>query len=276
MDELKAMLGELSGKDYSSADENLPFVELGFESLFLTQVSLAISKRFGTQVAFRQLLGEINTLALLAAHLDALAPAKNVQPVAAPAPAVAGPKTAPLTEAQRELWLGAAIGGAASCAFNQCCTLRLKGSLKQVALEKALQDLVQRHDGLRATFSENGDTQTVAPELAIEIPFHDLTGRPAELDALLAEEASKPFDLARGPILRARLAKLDRNDHVVLFTVHHIVCDGRSLAILTNDLAEFYSANCAGTRRCASAGAIPDGLCGGRRSSKEQSGKKGG
>ncbi len=244
-DELKAMLKELSGKDYSDADDNVSFVELGFESLFLTQLSLAITKRFGVQVAFRQLLGDINTLALLAAHLDIAAPPAIVEPVA-PVLAATEPQTAPLTEAQRELWLATAIGDAASCVFNQSSTLRLRGPLQQRVLESAFQELVQRHDGLRATFSENGDSQTVAPRLAIDLPFSDLTGRATQLDALLADEASRPFDLAHGPLVRARLVRLDQNNHIMLFTVHHIVCDGRSLAILSNDLGELYSAKCAG------------------------------
>jgi len=244
--ELKAMLNELSGKDYSDADDNTPFVELGFESLFLTQVSLAISKRFGVQVGFRQLLGDLNTLALLAAHLDHAAPLTAVETVLSQLSAE--PVTAPLTEAQRELWLATAIGDAASCVFNQSSTLRLRGTIRRDALENALQDLVQRHDGLRATFSENGDSQTVAPQLAIALPFHDLTGNAAGLDTLLAAEASQPFDLARGPLLRARLAKLGHDDHVLLLTVHHIVCDGRSLAILANDLGELYSAKCLGRK----------------------------
>ncbi len=245
-DELKAMLNELSGKDYSDSDDHTPFVELGFESLFLTQVSLAISKRFGVQVGFRQLLGDLNTLALLAAHLNTAAPLASVELVLSQL--VAEPITAPLTEAQRELWLATAIGDAASCVFNQSSTLHLRGPLQREALETALQELVQRHDGLRATFSENGDSQTVAPQLSIALPFHDLSGKSNGMDALLAEEASRPFNLARGPLLRARLAKLDDDDHVLLLTVHHIVCDGRSLAILSNDLGELYSAKCAGRR----------------------------
>ena len=242
-DELKAMLKELSGKDYSDADENVPFVELGFESLFLTQVSLAIAKRFGTPaVAFRELLGDLNTLALLAAHLDQTAPVKNVEPEIQAQPAAAGPQTAPLTEAQREIWLATALSSSASCVFNQSSTLRLKGPLNQAALESAVQELVQRHDGLRATFSENGDSQTVTPRLEIKVPFDDLTGRASDLDGLLAEEASRPFDLARGPVMRMRIVKLDHHDHAVLLTVHHIVCDGRSMALLANDLGELYSA----------------------------------
>ena len=191
------------------------------------------------------MLGDINTLALLAAHLDIAAPPAIVEPVA-PVLAATEPQTAPLTEAQRELWLATAIGDAASCVFNQSSTLRLRGPLQQRVLESAFQELVQRHDGLRATFSENGDSQTVALRLAIDLPFSDLTGRATQLDALLADEASRPFDLAHGPLVRARLVRLDQNNHIMLFTVHHIVCDGRSLAILSNDLGELYSAKCAG------------------------------
>ncbi|MGC2211161.1 MAG: amino acid adenylation domain-containing protein, partial [Candidatus Korobacteraceae bacterium] len=245
-EEIRTLLSELSGRAYSEADDHLSFVELGFESLFLTQVSMAIGVRFGVQVAFRELLGEINTVALLAAHLDKATPPVSVDP-AVSVPATAVPQEAPLTEAQRELWLATAIGDASSCVFNQSCTLHLSGPLQPEALESALQELVRRHDGLRATFSTDGDFQTVAPQLAVKLAFHDLSGRTAELDGLLTEEAGRPFDLEHGPLLRARLVRLDENDHILLFTVHHIVCDGRSLAILLDELGELYSAKCAGS-----------------------------
>src|SRR6202040_290163 len=100
--ELKALLTKLSGKDYSNASDHVTFVELGFESLFLTQVSLAIARRFGVQVAFRQLLGELSTLASLAAYLDMNTPPANIEPLRSE-PASAAPQTAPLTEAQQEV-----------------------------------------------------------------------------------------------------------------------------------------------------------------------------
>ena len=161
---------------------------------------MAIGSQFGVQVAFRELLGEINTVALLAAHLDKAAPPVSVD-TAVSAPAADVPQVAPLTEAQRELWLATALGDASSCVFNQSCTLHLMGPLQPEALESALQELVERHDGFRATFSTNGDSQTVAPQLAVELAIHDLPARTAELYKLLAEEAKNPFNLEHGPLL---------------------------------------------------------------------------
>ena len=246
--ELKVLLTQLSGKDYSSAGDHVTFVELGLESLFLTQFSMAIARRFGVQVAFRQLLGDSQTesrSAVFAAHLGESAPPACLESPQSE-PANTALQTAPLTEAQQEVWLATTMSDASSCVFNQSSALRLQGPLRRDILKDALSKLIQRHEGLRATFSSDGRFQTVAPTLPIDISFFNLSARPAQLDDLLAEEASRPFDLEHGPLIRVRVAQMGQHLHVVLLTVHHIVCDGRSLALLLHDLGELYSAGCEG------------------------------
>jgi len=238
--ELKAILRQISGRNFADADFAASFVELGFESLSLTQVSLALANRFGVKIPFRDLLGELGTLDALANRLDgaSLTPAR--QPVAIPA--VPPPTSAPLTEAQREIWLATALGPAASCAFNQSRYFRLRGPLQPVALESALRELVRRHDGLRATFAPAGEEQRVLADLPVSLPVTETTE--AELPVLLEAEAGTPFDLEHGPLWRARLLKVGPQDHALLFTVQHIVADGRAVEVIESELGQLYTHYC--------------------------------
>src|SRR5262249_50588824 len=144
LSELKAVFQELSGVDLSRANASASFLELGFDSLFLTQASQAVQKRFGINVTFRQLLEELPTLQKLATHLEervseatrsersSAAPRETAAQELAPTPphSVAdssSTKSLPLTDAQREVWFATQMGAAASTAYNESCTLRLRG-----------------------------------------------------------------------------------------------------------------------------------------------------
>jgi len=117
---------------------------------------------------------------------------------------------APLTEAQREVWLSDQLSKEASCAYNESFTLRMRGSLDEPALRASLQELLNRHDALRATVSADGSSLHFAPQLQLDIPVTDLSAlappeRVARLEAATAEEANTPFDLSRGPLIRMHL-----------------------------------------------------------------------
>ncbi len=160
-------------------------------------------------------------------------------------PAIA--RTVPSTEAQREIWLATRNGTEASLAFNESVSYRLRGELDLPALRGALQDLVDRHDALRCTFSADGMTLCLSTSLALEVPLTDLSGegapeRERRLAERLAGHALTPFDLEHGPLVRAEIVRRDPHDHLVIVTAHHIVCDGWSFWILTKDLADLYSA----------------------------------
>jgi len=159
---------------------------------------------------------------------------------------------APLTEAQMEVWLAAQLSDDASCAYNESLTLHLRGSLNEPALRASIQELVDRHDALRTTFTPTGDRQRFAAQQLVEMPLLDLSGlAPAERDvrlaALKAAEAKTPFDLINGPVVRLQLVRLAPDYHAILFTAHHIVCDGWSTNVLLDELSQLYSAKCQGT-----------------------------
>jgi NRPS condensation-like uncharacterized protein len=149
--------------------------------------------------------------------------------------------TAPPTEAQREIWLSVQMGSSASCAYNESMNLLLHGDLDIEALKSAVQQLIQRHEALRITFSPEGDTFSIAKTLHLEIPLLDLSDfeaaeRDARLDHICRQEVREPFDLVHGPLFRVQIVKLQDGEFWVLLTSHHIICDGWSLGVLISDL----------------------------------------
>jgi non-ribosomal peptide synthetase component F len=151
---------------------------------------------------------------------------------------VAQPGLTPLTEAQREVWLAAHLGPAATAAFNETCTLELFGALDETALNRAIQIVVQRHDALRATFAADGSGQRFDEIHAAELHVVDAT--PEEYAAIRANEGARKFDLTSGPLVVIQLVRLAPEYHALLITAHHVACDGWSYDILLQELAILY------------------------------------
>jgi amino acid adenylation domain-containing protein len=156
-------------------------------------------------------------------------------------------KTLPLTEAQWEIWHGSQTSDAVSCSFNQSILLRLRGKLDVPLLERTLKWLVERHEALRVTFPVTGQTQELRASMPAVLARSDLCRLPAgerdeELRRLLMRETNTPFDLTNGPLFRARLVALAPEEHALLLTLHHIICDGGSLGVILQELGERYSA----------------------------------
>ena len=145
---------------------------------------------------------------------------------------------APLTEPQMEVWLSQQMGDAASCAFNESVSLTLEGPLDAAKLGAALATTVARRDALRASFAPDGTMMSIRPPAPVPLPVEDADDE--TLHAVLGEEARTPFDLEQGPPFRARLLRLAAGRHVLIFTAHHIICDGWSLNLIVQDIAAFY------------------------------------
>ena len=218
---LRTLVSNLSGLDEADLDSKTTFTQLGFDSLFLTQASVAVERDFGVRVAFRQLLEEFSTLDSLAEHIDRGLSAPTSSPVAHNGNdharfATASPETialAPLTESQREIWLASQMGEAASCVYNECRLLHLRGPLEADVLRNSVQALVTRHEALRTTFAPGGEEQQIHRTIQVEVPRADWSQletaeRALRLDAAQIEEARQPFDLVGGPLIRARLIRL--------------------------------------------------------------------
>ena len=117
------------------------------------------------------------------------------------------------------------------------------------ALERSLEEIVRRHEALRTTFvtEDNEPVQKINPVTAFCPGQEDLTAvaaeqREGEARKRAQEEALRPFDLAAGPLMRARLLKLNAEEHVLLLTLHHIISDGWSMGVLFRELSALYEA----------------------------------
>lgn len=155
-------------------------------------------------------------------------------------------RVVPTTEPQREIWLADQLSKEASLAYNESVMLRLEGPLDVDALKRALASLVRRHEALRATISANGEELCIAADLALDVPLNDHAGlskdgQAEKLAAARARAVETPFDLENGPLFRAELFAFS-DEHVLMLTAHHIVCDGWSFDVIVHDLAAFYSA----------------------------------
>jgi amino acid adenylation domain-containing protein len=157
-------------------------------------------------------------------------------------------KTLPVSFAQQRLWfLDQLVPNDAF--YNTPAAVRLTGSLNLAALEQTFNQIVRRHEALRTTFVtvEGQPVQVIAPTLTLSLPVIDLRDFPvAERETqarqLTTQEAQRPFDLSKAPLLRVTLLRLDETEYVLLLILHHIVSDGWSIGILIREIAALYSA----------------------------------
>lgn len=159
-----------------------------------------------------------------------------------------GPAKLPLTEPQAEMWTADQMGAEASCSYNQCFCLTLRGPLSLDSMRSALGRVVERHDALRAVISADGTGQEILPQVGVEVPLVDLTtlsaeARDREIARLLDRETATPFRLDEGPLIRAFVVRESPDRHRLILTAHHIVCDGWSSAVLFRDLGAAYAAD---------------------------------
>lgn len=156
-------------------------------------------------------------------------------------------RTIPTTEAQREVLTASEMGVDASCAYNESVSLELKGALDQSAIERAMHELVKRHESLRSTLNASGTRMLVTDEVRFELPFTDLSSlneaeRVKQLDAIAQKDMTMPFDLRNGPLFRAQLIKVAGDAHLLRLCGHHVVCDGWSLGIMMAEISALYNA----------------------------------
>jgi amino acid adenylation domain-containing protein len=158
----------------------------------------------------------------------------------------------PTSFAQQRLWFVHQLEPD-SPSYNVTTALWLSGSLDAPALERSLATIVARHEALRTTFrlAKGEPVQVVTPDLPLELPVVDRSAVPAadreaELGRLIQEEVRRPFDLERGPLIRARLVRLAPSEHALILVVHHIVFDGWSAGVLSRELSECYRAFASG------------------------------
>ncbi|HSF40181.1 MAG TPA: amino acid adenylation domain-containing protein [Thermoanaerobaculia bacterium] len=175
-------------------------------------------------------------------------PGDEAGPAAFPAAERSPGALLPLSFTQERLWIVQQIEPE-SPAYHVPAAVRLDGRLDLPSLRSALGEVLRRHEILRASFpAEAGRAgQRIEPEVRLPLPVADLSALPGgardgEAAALAAREVRRLFDLGRAPLLRATLVRLGGEEHVLLLTLHHILCDGWSLGVLLEEVAVLYEA----------------------------------
>lgn len=221
------------------------FFDLGGHSLLGTLVILRLSSALQVDVPLYRLFEGPTVAQLSAAAEEALragaAPARGIERV---------PRTdaLPLSFAQQRLWFLDQLESG-SAFYNVPAAVRLNGALDVEALKRALGEVVQRHEVLRTSFPTVNDQPVQSIASALDLPFDviDLGELSrSEQEKLIASQANEfaslHFDLAHGPLIRARLLRLRDDEHVLLFCMHHIVADLWSLNVLVNEWVKLYDA----------------------------------
>jgi len=214
------------------------FFALGGHSLLALQVATRLREAFGVEIPLRNLF-EAPTPAALAREVEA-ALRTGTGPAPPPLVRVSRDREIPLSFSQESLWLIHQLDPA-SPAYNVPAAVRVSGRLDSSRLERTLTEIVRRHEALRTTFPGGRPVQRIHPPAPVPLPVIDLAGSPEEASRLVQEEALRPFDLSRGPLLRATLIRLGDEEHLVLLTMHHAVSDEWSVAVLVRELAAIYS-----------------------------------
>jgi acyl-CoA synthetase (AMP-forming)/AMP-acid ligase II len=230
--------------DAVGTDDN--FFELGGDSLKAAQIINRARHTLGASLRFLSFF-EDPTIALMAASIDnqrrgtASATVPTLQPRRENNPA-------PLSFAQQRLWFFDQLEPG-NPVYNQSWHFHLAGRLSVEALQRSLDEIVRRHQILRTRFAATEDTPTQIPMPADSLPLSlvDLeTAAESERETMAKEielaTTRKPFDLSRGPLLRAVLTRLNEQEHILSLAAHHIASDGWSAGILFQELTLLYQA----------------------------------
>ncbi|HEY2740025.1 MAG TPA: condensation domain-containing protein, partial [Thermoanaerobaculia bacterium] len=224
------------------------FFARGGHSLLATQLVSRVRTTFGIELPLRAVF-EHPTLAGLAREIEQRSRlAGSAPPPLVRIDRVDRANDLPLSFAQQRLWFLDQLEGGSL--YNVPIALRMTGRLSITALSRVFAEVVRRHEVLRTVFTGDGG-QVILPPAGFVLPVMDLTAlAPALREPVavgwIAEEARRPFDLARGPLLRVRLWRCGETEHLMLLAMHHIVSDGWSLEVLTREVTALYAAFSAG------------------------------
>jgi amino acid adenylation domain-containing protein len=241
---LAGICAEVLGLERVGVDEN--FFELGGHSLLATSVFSRLREAFRVDLPIKTLF-ESPTVAQLARNVEAaMRTGSGVEDL--PLRPVARGAQLPLSFAQQRMWFLHQLDPS-NPLYNIPIALRLAGDLDPDVLGRALDEIARRHESLRTTFevSDGVPAQVISRGQRLNLTARDLSVLPedereGETARLAAEEARRPFDLERGPLLRVTLLRRSAQEHVLLFTMHHIISDGWSLGVLIREVAALYDA----------------------------------
>lgn len=245
---IAAIWTELLGVQRISVQDN--FFELGGHSLIAAQLMIRLEKVTSRRLPLTEIF-RFSTLEQFASLFqDNISADADCSSVKDTVQSQTESKTTyvPVTESQMEIWLSCIIGGDdANRSYNLSISEWLEGKLDRFLIERAIQDLVDRHESLRMTFSEDGKNICIHDNYKTNLYFEDLikytpNQQQTFIDAFSKQNAVTTFDLLTGPLFRVSLFKLSDEKYYLTLAVHHIICDGWSLGILLKELSILYSA----------------------------------
>ncbi|HEX7735073.1 MAG TPA: amino acid adenylation domain-containing protein [Ktedonobacteraceae bacterium] len=222
------------------------FFEIGGHSLLATQVMTRLSGMLQRELPLK-IFFEAPTVGELAHHLNQTYQSEPARSIAVPG-RQPRPTNLPLSFAQQRLWFLDQMEPGSSF-YNLSASLRLEGPLRVAALEQSFNTITARHEALRTSFRVvNGEpAQLISAELRVPLTIVALEHIPvsqqtAEVRRIAREEFLLPFDLAAGQLMRVHLLRLRASEHLLLLSLHHIVCDGWSMQMLMHELTTLYRA----------------------------------
>jgi amino acid adenylation domain-containing protein len=222
------------------------FFELGGHSLLAMQVIARLREAFKLDLPLRLLFGKPTIRTLAQGVAEEFQAGRKLD--APPIEILSRAEKLPLSFAQQRLWFLDQMEPG-NPFYNLGGAVRLRGTLDSNALKKSFAEVLRRHEVLRATFTGSGEEvrQVVAAEVELPLPIVNLEHlapdeRESEIRRLAVAEAQQPFDLGRGPLLRTTLLRLAEEEHVILFTMHHIVSDEWSIGVLIKEIGICYEA----------------------------------
>jgi amino acid adenylation domain-containing protein/non-ribosomal peptide synthase protein (TIGR01720 family) len=222
------------------------FFELGGHSLLATRVISQIQQVFKVELPLRRLF-EQPTIAGLAKDIETATKADLLLELP-PIQRIRRSQDLPLSFAQQRLWFLAQLEPD-SPFYNISATIRLQGQLNIAALEQSFNEILRRHEALRTNFKtvEGQPVAVISPVKSLLLPVIDLLELPpaqreTKVRQLALAEAQQSFNLNTDTLLRVKLLRLEEQEYVALFTMHHIVSDGWSMEILLLELGTLYLA----------------------------------
>jgi amino acid adenylation domain-containing protein len=237
---LARLWAEILGIDEIGVQDD--FFDLGGNSLLAMQVIARAARMFGAELSLQRFF-ESPTIADLSGVISMAGGA--IRPTSPPIPSAQRNQRLPLSSAQQRLWF-LDQWKPNNVAYSICRAHFLAGHLDVKALEESLNSVVARHEILRTSFPplDEEPAQVIAPVLRLPLNIVGLPQVDARREALrrAEQEATRPFNLAQGPLLRATSIDLGQEGFLFLLVVHQIVCDGWSIQILFHEICKFYEA----------------------------------
>jgi len=244
--QVKAVWEAVLKREQISVNDN--FYEIGGHSVNAIMITSRLKKALQVDFQIRDIF-QAPTVGKLAAFLGTKLREAHGDALPALTP-VTSDLPLPLSYEQQRLWLADQMQK--DTQYNVRHVWELQGSLQADALEKSFNEIIARHEALRTVYRLDGTqpVQVILPEVAFQFERIDLREHAAQQqEALLSEHLqaiNTPFDLAEGPMLRAKLLQRSEQHHVLQLCVHHIIGDGWSLDILARELTALYEAHAAG------------------------------